>query len=77
VKGSIGGEAHDSYVIRARRGQKMTVRISWRSEDDNRADFSISRSPNFFGAEPVNFGEKSNDGKEWTNRIPTTGNYYI
>jgi hypothetical protein len=27
-QGFIGGEAHESYVIRARKGQTMTVRIS-------------------------------------------------
>src|SRR5687768_18265969 len=32
VRGTIGGESHDSYVIRARKGQMMTVRLSWREE---------------------------------------------
>ena len=77
VRGTIGGEGHDSYVIRARRGQRMTVSISWKKDGDNQAGFSISRSPNFFSAEPVSFGQESNDGKQWTGRIPVTGNYYI
>ena len=77
VRGTIGGESHDSYVIRARRGQRMTVRISWRRDGDNQASFSISRSPNFFSAEPLNFGQESDEGKQWTGRIPQTGNYYI
>ena len=41
VQGTVGGESHDSYVIRARRGQIMTVRISWRREGDNTAGISI------------------------------------
>ena len=76
-RGSIGGESHDSYVIKARRGQQMTVRISWRQEGDNQAGFSISRSANFFSAEQVGFGSESAEGKQWTGRIPETGNYYI
>ncbi len=77
VTGTIGGESHDSYVIRARRGQVMTVRISWRREGDNSAGFSISKSDSFFSAEPVSFGKESADGKRWSGRIPTTGDYYI
>ena len=77
VRGTMGGESHASYVIRARRGQRMTVSISWRKDGDNQAGFSISRSPNFFSAEPLGFGEESNEGKDWTGRIPKTGNYYI
>ena len=77
VKGEIGGEAHDSYAIRARKGQTMTVRISWRRKDNNRAEFSISRSANFFEGESVKFGKRSNNGKTWRGKIPRTGDYYI
>ncbi len=28
ARGFIGGESHDSYVIRVRRGQTMTVQLS-------------------------------------------------
>ena len=77
VKGLIGGEAHDSYLIRARRGQTLTVQISWRREDDNRASFTVSRGADFFAAAPVKFGKESNKGKNWRGKIPATGNYYI
>lgn len=77
VRSTIGGESHDSYVIKARRGQRMTVRISWRQEADNQASFTISRSPDFRSAEPVSFGGESNNGKQWSGRIPESGNYYI
>ena len=77
VKGSIGGEAHDSYVIRAPKGRTMTVRISWRPEGENNASFTVSESANFFGAEQVSFGEASDDGKRWTGKIPKTRDYFI
>ena len=77
VRSTIGGESHDSYVIKARRGQRMTVSISWRKEGDNEAGFTVSRSYNFFSAEAVGLGKESNNGKQWSGRIPETGNYYI
>src|SRR5215468_8697971 len=54
VKGLIGGESHNSYVIHAREGQVMTVQISWRPAHDqalgdNRAEFFVSESPDFNG----------------------------
>ncbi len=77
AKGFIGGEAHDSYVIRARKGQKMSVQITWKREDNNRAEFTVSRSANFFNADSVKFGKESNKGKNWRGTVPTTANYYI
>jgi hypothetical protein len=77
VRGFIGGESHDSYVIRGRKGRTMTVRISWRREGDNRAEFTVSESPDFFGAEPVTFGKESDDGKRWAGKLPRTRDYYI
>ncbi len=77
VNGYIGGEAHDSYVIRAQKGRTMTVNISWRRSGKNRAEFSVSRSANFYSSSPVNFGTESNGGKRWRGKIPRTGNYYI
>jgi len=77
VKGFIGGESHDSYVIRAAKGKTMTVQISWRHEGDNEASFNVSDMPGFFEAEPITFGEESDGGKRWTGKIPKTANYYI
>jgi len=77
TRGVIGGESHDSYVIRARKGQTMTVRISWRPEGDNNAEFTVSESANFFGAEQVGFGSLSADSRRWTGRIPKSRDYYI
>lgn len=77
VTGTIGGESHNSYVIRARKGQKMTVQLNWKQENSNRAEFTISYSSSFFTAEPVKFGKESNKGKTWRGKIPSTANYYI
>ena len=81
VTGLIGGESHDSYVIRARKGETMTVQISWRREHDesgeNHAEFFVGELPDFNGAGAVKFGHESSDGKRWRGRVPRTGNYYI
>lgn len=77
AKGLIGGESHDSYVIRVREGQTLTVSISWQRKDDNRAEFTVSESSNFFNASPVEFGTASNDGKSWSGKIPKARDYYI
>jgi hypothetical protein len=77
AKGTIGGESHDSYVIKSHKGQTMAVQISWRRAGDNQAEFTVSQSANFFNAEPVAFGRASDNGKRWRAKIPKTGNYYI
>jgi len=81
VKGFIGGESHDSYVIRARKGRIMTVKLSWRRERNgpeyNHAEFYVSNSGDFGGDSRVTFGRDSKDGKRWSGTIPSTGDYYI
>jgi hypothetical protein len=76
-RGFIGGEAHDSYVVRARKGRVLTVRLAWRREGDNRASFAVSDSPDFYTGEPAKFGAEYDDGKRWVGRIPKSGDYYI
>lgn len=75
VRGFVGGESQDHYVIRARKGTKMTVRISWTKDGDNSAGFSVSPAASADG-EPL-AGQDSNEGKTWTGRIPKTGDYLI
>jgi len=77
ARGFIGGEAHDGYVVRARKGSVLTVRLSWRREGDNRASFTVSESPDYYAGEPVKFGAEDSDGQRWTGRVPRTGNYYV
>lgn len=78
--GLVGGEAHDSYVIHLRKGETMTVEISWRREHTeqggNHAEFFVSELPNF-GGDGKKLGKESNKGKSWTGHVPQTGNYYI
>lgn len=76
VKGFIGGESHAGYVIRARKGQTMTVQISWKRKADNRAEFTVSESANFSAAE-VAFGKMATNGRRWSGKVPKTGNYYV
>jgi hypothetical protein len=81
VKGVIGGESHTSYVIRARKGQIMTVSISWKSErnesGDNHAEFYVGELPNFDGDGRVTFGKESDGGRRWSGTIQKTKDYYI
>lgn len=77
ARGTIGGESHDSYVIRAGKGRLLTVKLSWRREGDNKASFSVTRSASFFEGESVKFGKESDDGKKFVGRVPRTGDYYI
>lgn len=71
VRGSIGGEAHDSYVFHVKAGRAVTIRIT---SQGKLAAFSVSKSE--FG-EPVGFGKETNGGRTWTGTIPETGVYFI
>ena len=77
VKGYVGGEAHKSYVIRAKKGQTMIVEISWLRRNNNRAEIKVSKSANFYTGGAVNFGSESNGRKRWRGKIPKTGDHYI
>jgi hypothetical protein len=81
VKGFVGGEAHDSYSIHLRKGQILTVQISWQQEHDkelgdNNAQFFVTASPDF-GGDTTAFGNESDSGRKWSGKIPRSGNYYI
>jgi hypothetical protein len=39
IRGLVGGEANDTYVMHVRKGKVFTVEISWKKEDDNTASF--------------------------------------
>lgn len=77
VKGSVGGEAHDSYVIRARKNQTLKVQISWTGGGDKKAQFIISKSDDFFAGDVLEGGSETYDGRTQTRKIPATGDYYI
>jgi hypothetical protein len=73
----VGGESHDSYRLKARKGERLLVRIAWRHEGDNRAEVTISASGAFETAEPLSRGEWAANGTEWRGTIVTTGTVYI
>jgi hypothetical protein len=77
VRGFIGGESHDGYVVRARKGSVLMVRLSWRREGDNRVSFTVSESPDYYTGESAKFGTEYNNGKRWVGRIPRTRDYYV
>ncbi|MEP6945868.1 MAG: hypothetical protein ABJA02_08125 [Acidobacteriota bacterium] len=77
VSGNTGGESHDSYVVTARKGQTLKVQISWQTEDTNKAQFVVSRSPDFFAGDLVEGGRETYDGKNWAGKVAKTGDYYI
>jgi hypothetical protein len=77
VAGFVGGESHDSYAIRLERGRTLSVRISWERSAGNRAEFTVSESPDFFEGAPVTFGSASDRGRPWSGKVPGTGDYYI
>ena len=74
IRGLVGGESNDTYVVHVRKGRLLTVQISWKKEEDNTASFGVGASKNL---EPVSFGKESDGGRKWTGRVPKTGDYFI
>ncbi|HEY0547120.1 MAG TPA: hypothetical protein VGC91_17205 [Pyrinomonadaceae bacterium] len=69
VKGFIGGESHNTYTFRARKGQRATVKIMSRG---NGAGFSMASEGG--GEFP---GTSSENDTKFTATIPKTGCYSI
>ena len=74
IRGLVGGEANDTYIFRARKGQQLAVEISWKKEDDNTASFSVTDS---LDGGTISFGKESNGGRKWTGEVPKTHDYFI
>jgi hypothetical protein len=74
IRGFVGGEANVTYVVHVRKGQMLTVEISWKKEDDNTASFGMGTNKDL---EPVSFGKESNGGRKWSGKVPKTGDYFI
>ena len=74
IRGLVGGESNDTYVVHVRKGRLLTVQISWKKEEDNTASFGVGASKNL---ELVSFGKESDGGRKWTGRVPKTGDYFI
>ena len=76
VTGTIGGESHDSYVIKVRKNQTLKVQITWKEKGDRVAHFIVSRSDNFFEGDVIR-GISTYNEKNWYSKIKRTGDYYI
>lgn len=76
VTGTIGGESHDSYVIRVRKNQTLKVQITWKEKGDRVAHFIVSRSADFFEGDVIR-GISTYNEKNWYSKIKKTGDYYI
>lgn len=74
IRGLVGGEANDTYVVHVRRGRLLTVEISWKKEADNTASFSVTDSR---AGGTISFGRESNGGRKWMGKVPKTGDYFI
>jgi len=74
IRGLVGGESNDTYVVHVRKGHQLTVEISWKKEDDNTASFGMGSSKDL---EPVSFGKESHGGRKWVGKVPKTGDYFI
>jgi hypothetical protein len=79
VKGEVGGEAHQSYVLRVRKGQTITLQISRRVPKGGNFNLTVSRSADFFNASGVKFGKETSGRTflRWTGKAPSSGNYYF
>jgi hypothetical protein len=73
VRGEIGGESHTDYVIRARKGQTITVVVTRRVAKDGNFNLSVTR-----GGQDVS-GRETNGRKQlvWTGKARATGNYHF
>lgn len=76
VTGTIGGESHDSYVIKVRKNQTLKVQITWKEKGDRVAHFIVSRSDNFFEGDVIR-GISTYNEKNWYSKLKKTGDYYI
>jgi hypothetical protein len=77
VRGTVGCESHDSYVIQARAGQEITARIAWQRAGEEHAEFSVSESPDLYNSAPAAFGRRSDGGRRWSGRVAKNESYYI
>ncbi len=76
VKGEIGGESHNSYVIRVRKNQTLKVQIAWEEKGERIAQFFVSPSNDFFEGKSIR-GISTYNEKNWYSKIMKTGDYYI
>ena len=76
VRDYIGGESHAVYVIRAKKGQTMTVIIQ-PQKGETGAGFSVYRTRDVYESEAAGFGKTSADGRRFSGKVPVTRDYFI
>jgi len=80
VSGTIGGEAHDTYVYAGRKGEHLLVRLEWRAENGpdgaNVAELTLSTA-GFNAAAPLASGTWSEGGRQWKGTLQRTGKIYL
>jgi hypothetical protein len=74
VRGKVGGEEHDAYMLKLEAGRSVRIALS---STGGKASLKFCDSDDFSGSAPVAFGKRSPDGKSWTGRIPAQHMYYI
>ncbi|HEX3144615.1 MAG TPA: hypothetical protein VHQ64_11640 [Pyrinomonadaceae bacterium] len=74
IRGLVGGESNDTYVVQVRKGRQLTVEMSWKKEDENTASFSVTDSRD---GGTISFGKEADGGRKWTGKVPKTGDYFI
>lgn len=79
VADAVGGEGHNGYFIRVRKGQTISVQIARQVPRDGNFNLTVSRSANFFNAREVKFGKETSRQRwlGWKGKVPATGNYYF
>ena len=74
IRGLVGGESNDTYVVRIAKGRQLTIEISWKKEEDNTASFSVTDTRD---GGTISFGQESDGGRKWTGKVPKTKDYFI
>ncbi len=72
IPGLVGGESHDAYVIRVEKGQTLKVQVT---SKQNQAFLTVSQTPVFENAEPVQLGVSSS--QRFVGKILQSGDYYL
>jgi hypothetical protein len=77
ARGYVGGESHDRYRIAVSKGDRLEIRLTWRRSSGNRAEASVSKSPDLGSAESLQGGQWSRDGRTWRGTIDEEGVIYL
>jgi len=75
--GFVGGESHMTYAYDAHKGEKLSIRIDWRRENGNSADFMVGESMDMADAKPLACSRWSTDRRQWKCTVAKDGRLYI